>query len=273
MVLSFQFQLLWLQPVLSAGWIGGIMAVLPPQHFALERTMTADLQLAKVAGAIADAARARILCALLDGRARTATELSISAEVGSSTTSAHLAKLLDLGFLTQVRQGKHRYFQLAHAQVATALEALLQLSATPSASFSPNTPAHLRYARSCYDHLAGTVAVALHDQLLHRGWLISTADQQGGQHYQLSTSGSELFTALGVALQPKPRSRRQYACACLDWSERKSHLGGHLGAALLDMMLAKQWLLREPDDRVLHLTEKGQKALHQHFALNLPEHH
>lgn len=236
--------------------------------------MTADLQLAKVAGAIADAARARILCALLDGRARTATELSLSAEVGSPTTSAHLAKLMDLGFLTQVRQGKHRYFQLANAQVAAALEALLQLSATPSASFSPNTPAHLRYARSCYDHLAGTVAVALHDQLLRQGWLFSVADQQqGSQHYQLSTSGEELFAVLGVALQPIPRSRRQYACACLDWSERKSHLGGHLGAALLDMMLAKQWLLREPDDRVLHLTTKGQKALHQHFSLNMPEHH
>ncbi len=234
--------------------------------------MTADLQLARVAGAIADAARARILCALLDGRARTATELSISAEVGSSTTSAHLAKLLDLGFLTLVKQGKHRYFQLANAQVATALEALLQLSATPSASFSPNTPAHLRYARSCYDHLAGTVAVALHDQLLQQGWLISADDQPAGsQHYQLSTSGAQLFTALGVALQPKPRSRRHYACACLDWSERKSHLGGHLGAVLLDMMLAKQWLLREPDDRVLHLTAKGHSAIQQHFALKLPE--
>lgn len=234
--------------------------------------MTADLQLAKVASAIADAARARMLCALLDGRARTATELSISAEVSSSTTSAHLAKLLELGFLTLVQQGKHRYFQLANPQVASALEALLQLASPPAASFSPSTPVHLRYARTCYDHLAGTVAVALHDQLLQQGWLIGAADQQPDSlHYQLSTSGEQLFTSLGVALQPKPRSRRQYACACLDWSERKSHLGGHLGAMLLDMMLAKQWLLREPDDRVLHLTAKGQKAFRLHFALNLPE--
>ncbi len=235
--------------------------------------MTADLQLAKVAGAIADTARARMLCALLDGRARTATELSISAEVSSSTTSAHLAKLTELGFLSVVRQGKHRYFQLANTQVATALEALLQLSATPTASFSPNTPTHLRYARSCYDHLAGTVAVALHDQLLKQGWLVSAADepQTGTRHYQLSSTGAQLFIKLGVELQPKPRSRRQYACACLDWSERKAHLGGYLGAALLDMMLAQQWLLREPDDRVLHLTNKGQIALKQHFAMSLPE--
>jgi len=235
--------------------------------------MTADLQLAKVAGAIADTARARMLCALLDGRARTATELSISAEVSSSTTSAHLAKLTELGFLSVVRQGKHRYFQLANTQVATALEALLQLSATPAASFSPNTPTHLRYARSCYDHLAGTVAVALHDQLLKQGWLVSAADEPhtGTRHYQLSSTGAQLFIKLGVELQPKPRSRRQYACACLDWSERKAHLGGYLGAALLEMMLAQQWLLREPDDRVLHLTNKGQIALKQHFAMSLPE--
>jgi DNA-binding transcriptional ArsR family regulator len=235
--------------------------------------MTADLQLAKVAGAIADSARARMLCALLDGRARTATELSISAEVSCSTTSAHLAKLTELGFLSVVRQGKHRYFQLANTQVATALEALLQLSATPTASFSPNTPTHLRYARSCYDHLAGTVAVALHDQLLKQGWLVSAADepQTGTRHYQLSSTGAQLFIKLGVELQPKPRSRRQYACACLDWSERKAHLGGYLGAALLEMMLAQQWLLREPDDRVLHLTTKGQIALKQHFAMSLPE--
>lgn len=235
--------------------------------------MTADLQLAKVAGAIADSARARMLCALLDGRARTATELSISAEVSSSTTSAHLAKLTELGFLSVVRQGKHRYFQLANTQVATALEALLQLSVTPAASFSPNTPTHLRYARSCYDHLAGTVAVALHDQLLKQGWLVSAADepQTGTRHYQLSSTGTQLFIKLGVELQPKPRSRRQYACACLDWSERKAHLGGYLGAALLEMMLAQQWLLREPDDRVLHLTNKGQIALKQHFAMSLPE--
>ena len=234
--------------------------------------MTAELQLAKIASAIADAARARMLCALLDGRARTATELSISAEVSSSTTSAHLAKLTELGFLTLVRQGKHRYFQLANAQVATALEALLQLSATTAAGFTPGTPPHLRYARSCYDHLAGTVAVALHDQLLREGWLITADNDQppGNRHYQLSANGEKLFTALQVELKPKPNSRRQYACACLDWSERKSHLGGYLGAALLEMMLAQQWLLREPDDRVLHLTAKGQKALQQHFALSLP---
>lgn len=236
--------------------------------------MTADLQLAKVASAIADPARARMLCALLDGRARTATELSISAEVSSSTTSAHLAKLTELGFLSVVRQGKHRYFQLANTQVATALEALLQLSATPAASFSPNTPTHLRYARSCYDHLAGTLAVALHDQLLQQGWLISSDNNPlaDNRHYQLTSAGEQLLSALQVQLAPKPRSRRQYACACLDWSERKAHLGGHLGAALLDMMLTQQWLLREPDERVLHLTAKGQKALQQHFGLSLPEH-
>ena len=183
-----------------------------------------------------------------------------------------MAKLTELGFLTLVRQGKHRYYQLANAQVATALEALLQLSATTAAGFTPGTPPHLRYARSCYDHLAGTVAVALHDQLLREGWLITADNDQppGNRHYQLSANGEKLFTALQVELKPKPNSRRQYACACLDWSERKSHLGGYLGAALLEMMLAQQWLLREPDDRVLHLTAKGQKALQQHFALSLP---
>ncbi|MNQ03966.1 Helix-turn-helix domain protein [compost metagenome] len=166
------------------------MLVLPPLHFASERIMddklpSADMGLAQLAGAIAEPARARMLCSLLDGHARTATELSTLAEVGASTASAHLSRLRDDGLLSMVAQGKHRYYRLASTEVARALEALLVVAGVPAMPFTPSTPDCLRHARTCYDHMAGTIAVALHDQLHAQGWLLD----DGGE-YRLSEAGA-----------------------------------------------------------------------------------
>ena len=237
------------------------MLPLPPQHFAHERIMddklpSADMGLAQLAGAIAEPARARMLCSLLDGHARTATELSTLAEVGASTASAHLSRLRDDGLLSMVAQGKHRYYRLASTEVARALEALLVVAGVPATPFSPSTPDGLRQARTCYDHMAGTVAVTMHDQLLAQGWLL---DDEG--EYRLSEAGAAGMAALGIDVAQLHKQRRRFACACLDWSERRAHLGGALGAALLQLALRQRWAERELDSRALRLTPAGERRL------------
>jgi DNA-binding transcriptional ArsR family regulator len=239
------------------------MLLLPPQHFAHGRIMddklpSADMGLAQLAGAIAEPARARMLCSLLDGHARTATELTTLAEVGASTASAHLARLRDDGLLSMLAQGKHRYYRLASVEVARALEALLVVAGVPATPFTPSTPDRLRHARTCYDHMAGTVAVAMHDQLHAQGWLL---DDDGEGEYCLSEAGAAGMAALGIDVPQLQRQRRRFACACLDWSERRAHLGGALGAALLQLALRQRWAERELDSRALRLTPDGERRL------------
>lgn len=232
--------------------------------------MDVDQALAGIASAMAEPARARILCALMDGRAYTATELSVVADTASSTASAHLTRLTELGLLQKVSQGRHRYFRLANAEVAQVLESMMQLAGLQLVKVASTTPVSMRFARSCYDHLAGTVAVALLQQLQQLGWLsVDMASPAQAKGYQLTTLGQAQLTALGLNCQPQPQSRRRYACDCLDWSERTAHLGGQLGASLLNFMLEKQWFKRQLASRELQLTEFGRRQLWQHFSLKV----
>lgn len=221
---------------------------------------SSEIELARVAAAIAEPARSKMLCALLDGHARTSTELSVIAEVSPATTSVHLQKLCQAGLLQVLAQGRHRYYRLAGTEVAAALESLLVVAAAPV--FKPNTSARLQQARTCYDHLAGVVAVKLHDQLLAAGWLVPDGD-----NYQLSATGAAQLQQLGVDCQPA--GRRRFACGCLDWSQRTPHLGGALGAALLTMMRQQQWLTQDLDSRAVQITDKGKRQLLRHFAIAL----
>ncbi|MGX9715303.1 ArsR/SmtB family transcription factor [Janthinobacterium lividum] len=223
-----------------------------------DKLPSADMGLAQLAGAIAEPARARMLCSLLDGHARTATELAALAEVGASTASAHLARLRDDGLLSMLAQGKHRYYRLGSAEMGQALEALLVVAGVAATPFTPTTPDRLRHARTCYDHMAGTVAVALHDQLQAQGWLL---DDGGEGEYRLSASGATGMAALGIDVPQLQRQRRRFACACLDWSERRAHLGGALGAAILQLALRQRWAERELDSRALRLTPAGERRL------------
>ena len=218
----------------------------------------ADLQLARLAGAIAEPARARMLCSLLDGRARTATELAALAGVAASTASEHLARLRGEGLLAVLAQGRHRYFRLAGDEVAGTLEGLLVLAGSRAAAaepFQPNTPSRLRAARTCYDHLAGAAGVAVHDRLHAQGWLTGLASGA----YALSEPGRAALEAMGLDVQAARRARRRFACACLDWSERRPHLGGALGAALLQLALRRGWLRQDLDGRALALTPRAQR--------------
>jgi DNA-binding transcriptional ArsR family regulator len=238
------------------------------ERFADHRSMDAhfaDTQLAGVAAAIAEPARARMLCLLMDGHARTGTELAAAAQVSASTASAHLAKLRDELLVSVVAQGKHRYYRLANGEVAAALEALLRVAGVARPRFVPTTPDRLRHARSCYDHMAGTVAVALHDHMAGQGWLL--ADASAANAYALSDDGAVALEALGLDVAAMRTSRRRFACACLDWSERRPHVGGALGAALLALMLRRAWVEADLDSRALAVTREGKRQLARVFGV------
>jgi len=223
----------------------------------------ADFHLARLAGAIAEPARARMLSCLMDGHARTATELAAVAEVAASTASAHLARLKEERLVELLVQGKHRYFRLAGDNVAAALESLMVVAGAPrNAEFKPSTPSRLRTARTCYDHMAGTAGVALHDRLHAQGWL---SGLESGS-YELTPDGAIALESLGVELDAVRRSRRRFACACLDWSERRPHLGGALGAAWLQLSLRRGWVRQALDGRELTLTPKAQREMPELFA-------
>ncbi|PQP00670.1 transcriptional regulator [Pseudomonas frederiksbergensis] len=225
-----------------------------------------DVGVSQVAAAIAEPARTKILCSLMDGHARTSTELAAVAEVSASTASAHLAKLKELALVRLHVQGRHRYYSLADKRVAQALEALMVIGQNAAPMFNPRTPDRLQFARTCYDHMAGTLAVVLHDRMIDAGWLLQTDEQA----YRLSDSGEALFEGLGIDVKDLGTLRRRFACPCLDWSMRRPHLGGALGAALLQTAIKRQWVTQDLDSRALALTAAGHKELGRRFAVELP---
>ncbi len=221
----------------------------------------AEVSLAEVAGAIADPARSRMLCSLLDGRARTATELAAVADVTASMASNHFSRLREHGLVEQLVQGRHRYYRLANSRVARVLESLLSITGQPATPFQPSTPAALRHARTCYDHCAGEVAVRLHDVLLKANWI-----EAQGKDYTLTEKGVERLLKLGVDVVAMRGQRRRLAYPCMDWSERSPHIGGALGAAILELMLKRGWVTRQLDSRALNVTSKGRDALIKTFS-------
>ncbi|WP_458368605.1 ArsR/SmtB family transcription factor [Pseudomonas mandelii] len=224
-----------------------------------------DIGVSQVAAAIAEPARTKILCSLMDGHARTSTELAAIADVSASTASAHLAKLKELALLRLHVQGRHRYYSLADQRVAQALEALMVIGQNTAPTFTSRTPNRLQFARTCYDHMAGTLAVLLHDRMLEKGWLLDTDEQA----YRLSDSGEALMERLGIEVNDLNTLRRRFACPCLDWSMRRPHLGGSLGAALLQTAIKRKWVTQDLNSRALALTALGRKELGAQFDLTL----
>jgi DNA-binding transcriptional ArsR family regulator len=211
-----------------------------------------------IAAMIGDHARAEVLTVLMSGMALTATELADAAGVTRQTISAHLAKLRDAGLLCVESQGRHRYFRIADAEVAQLLESLMGVSFGLGAvrvRSSPREPA-LRKARVCYDHLAGELGVLVYDSLARRGAFVLGADG-----IALTLQGQDLVRALGIDTGKLPASRRPFCRTCLDWSERRHHLAGQLGTALLDRFQQLGWARRVPDSRVLAFTPDGEMQL------------
>ena len=222
----------------------------------------ADSDVSRIAAAIGEPARARMLYSLSDGHARTATELAIVAEVSPSTASVHLRRLQTEHLIKVMAQGKHRYYSLDGPNVAAALEALSVLAGGSTSRFVPNTPSRLRAARTCYDHMAGTLGVALHDRFHALRWLHADT-------YQLTPVGTKAFEALGIDLEAARGLRRRFAYACLDWSERRPHVGGALGAALLALALKRKWVTQDLDSRALAITGVGRREMLARFGLHI----
>lgn len=225
----------------------------------------ADVAAAAVAAAIGEPARARMLYCLADGRARTSTELAVVAEVTPSTASVHLQRLKAQRLVKVFAQGKHRYYSLEGAEVANVLEALSVLAGGSRSAFVPGTPNRLRAARTCYDHIAGTLGVSLHDRFTALRWL--SDGSSAGNAYELTPAGAEAFAALGIDIDSARTLRRRFAFACVDWSERRPHVGGALGAALLNVALKRKWVSQDLDSRALSVTKAGRREMRARFGL------
>ena len=227
-----------------------------------------EAAVSRIASAIGEPARARILYCLMDGHARTSTELAVVAQVSPSTASVHLSRLNEERLVNVQVQGKHRYYGLAGPDVARVLEGLHVLAGISNKTFAPNTPSRLRTARTCYDHMAGTVGVLLHDKIRALGWVNINA-LKGETDYDLTASGAKGFQALGIDVEATRALRRRFIYGCLDWSERRPHLGGALGAALFKVALKRNWVTQELDGRELEVTRAGRRELLARFGIQL----
>ena len=224
--------------------------------------------IAGFAAVLADRSRASMCLALLDGRAWTAGELARHAGVARSTASEHLSVLVAAGVLTEERQGRHRYVRLAGPEVAAVIEdlgAVVGEPVRPTSLRAARAGSRLAEARTCYDHLAGTWGVAVFDALVDMG-LVGTADG-----LVLTPAGRSWFAEIGAAPSPAGSDRRPTLRACLDWTERRSHLGGSLGAALLRRAVDAGWLAPVPElPRALTVTVQGRRALTDLLGIDLP---
>ena len=217
-----------------------------------------------IAALIGDHARAEVLTALMSGQALTATELAQVAGVTKQTASTHLAKLLDARLLAVESQGRHRYFRLADHDVARLLESLMGVAYRVGAvrvRSSPREPA-LRKARVCYDHLAGELGVLVFDSLEQRRFL-----RVGSERPELTARGRQFCMKIDIDVEALARQRRPLCRACLDWSVRRHHLAGAMGAAVLSRCLDLGWARRVKDSRVVNFSTVGEKALRELFHL------
>ena len=220
-----------------------------------------ETDLSSVAALMGEPARAAMLCALMDGLALPAGELAQVANVSPQTASTHLLKLLEGKLVAVESHGRHRYYRLSSAEVATALEALMVLA--PQAKKQNSSDTDLCFARTCYDHLVGWLGVEFTKALKESDCL-----ETDGLQFNLTPTGWKTFENFGLDLETLAL-QRNFAKACLDWTERKHHLGGALGRAITTKMLELNWLARLPNGRALRVTEAGRLGLQKTFGKRL----
>lgn len=218
-----------------------------------------DADISSVAALIGDSTRARMLWALMGGQALPAGELAMSAHVAPQTASSHLSKLLEGKLISAEIQGRHRYYRLASPEVGAVIEALATLAPHTKALLRQKTSDAnpLRYARTCYNHFAGTLAVQINEALQQRKLLAPEPDKQ----YRVTNGGRVWFQELGIDIAQMRSNRSGFARECLDWTERRHHLAGALGTALLHRFFEMKWLVRVDKTRLVRVTSKGQEHL------------
>jgi DNA-binding transcriptional ArsR family regulator len=229
--------------------------------------MTNGPYIAEIAALVGDPARANMLSALMDGRALNAGELAYAAHVTPQTASAHLAKLVEARLLADQRQGRNRYFRLASPEVARMLEEIMAVAVARAPRYRPAwmRDEALRSARTCYDHLAGRLGVALTDSLARNGHLVLEDD--GGE---VTQPGARFLDQFGLDLAGAAGKRRRFCRTCLDWSERRPHLGGAVGAALAQRCFALGWIERVNNSRAAAITPSGRDGFRAAFGVEIP---
>lgn len=225
-----------------------------------------EKDLGYITSLIGDPIRTTVLWTLLDNRAYTATELAISADTSPQNISMHLHKLVQADLLTVERQGRHKYYRFSKPEVAYAIEAIGNLipNKTHQKMVTNKDNVAIKYCRTCYDHLAGKAGVSITESLLKQKIII-----QNGADYNVTAKGENFFLKLGIIPAEIKTNRRTFAKPCLDWSERKHHLAGSLGASLLDKMLSLDWLRKTRNSRAIVITSKGQLELRDKFGVQL----
>jgi len=228
--------------------------------------MVTTSDLAEVGALVGDPSRASILAVLMDGRALTAGELAAIAGVTPQTASSHLARLTEGGLLSVDKQNRHRYYRLASPTVARLLEGMMEAASLAAAKTRPKVvprmAVEMRAARTCYDHLAGVLGVGLADAMIKQGQVELAED--GGV---LTSRGTDFLGSLGIELNPQ--AKRVFCRPCLDWSERRYHIGGAVGAALCTHFFDHGWIRRIDKSRAVALTPDGRSGLRRVFALRL----
>lgn len=221
-----------------------------------------DPNVAEIAALLGDPARAAMMYALLDGGTLSATELARRASVSASAASMHLRKLVTGGLLAVETSGRHRYHRLANRDVAHALEVLGTVARPPAvvALTQATTLEAMRVARTCYDHLAGRLGVQIADSLVERRVIVGA-----GREYRLGRSAPRFLARLGIEIAEVRRHRRAFARQCTDWTERRAHVAGALGAALLARFMERRWLEPMKSSRAVRITAEGHRAFAAHF--------
>lgn len=228
--------------------------------------MNANPNVARVAALVSEDSRAAILTALMDGRLHPAGELAYMARIKPQTASFHLSKMVSANVVTVLKQGRHRYYGVQSPEVAQVLETLLSIA--PPVKIKSLSQASedkaMRFARTCYDHLAGNLGIQLTDSLIKEGIIFEEENE-----FVVTEKGEKFFKDFHIELEMVKKKRRSFAHKCLDWSERRYHLAGALGNALLERLLVLKWVHRVPNTRSIKITSEGKKGFKEIFSIDL----
>jgi predicted transcriptional regulator len=220
----------------------------------------------KIAALIGEKSRATMLWNLLDGRAYTLTELAICANISKQACSNHILKLVEVKLLAVEKQGRYKYYRLANDKAAQIIENIAYL--LPSEVGSNHTinlkPSGIKYARKCYDHLAGWAGVKIADALQSNGLILLNTDR-----YSTTDVGEKWFWGLGINISEVRQMKRKFAYPCLDWSERKHHIGGALGASFLNILFKNDWIKKTEHSREIIITAKGKAELNRLLKIEI----